>query len=69
MSHRSVFVGNIPASQSEEQLTSLFSGIGQVVNFNLVLDQDTGKPTGHGFCEYATPAQAADAVRAMHGYN
>lgn len=37
---------------SEEQISELFSSAGQVLNFRLVYDRDTGRPKGFGFAEY-----------------
>ncbi|KUI66471.1 Cleavage stimulation factor subunit 2 [Cytospora mali] len=49
---RVVFVGNIPYGLSEEQISELFSSAGQVLNFRLVYDRETGRPKGFGFAEY-----------------
>lgn len=37
---------------SEEQITDIFSTCGQVLNFRLVYDRETGRPKGFGFAEY-----------------
>lgn len=37
---------------SEEQISELFSSAGQVLNFRLVYDRETGRPKGFGFAEY-----------------
>lgn len=44
---------------SEEQISELFSSAGQVLNFRLVYDRDTGRPKGFGFAEY--PDSGMDA--------
>lgn len=49
---RSVFVGNIPYDATEEHLRELFAEVGEVVSFRLMMDKDTGRPKGFGFCEY-----------------
>lgn len=41
-----------PSGLSEEQISDLFSSAGQVLNFRLVYDRDTGRPKGFGFAEY-----------------
>lgn len=48
---------------SEEQIISIFGSVGQVVSFRLVHDQDSGKPKGFGFAEFADTDAAASAVR------
>jgi cleavage stimulation factor subunit 2 len=46
----SVFVGNIPYDANEEQLINIFRTVGEVQNFVLKSDRETGKPKGFGFC-------------------
>jgi cleavage stimulation factor subunit 2 len=64
----SYVVGNIPYDVTEEMLREIFSEAGQVINFRLVTDRDTGKPKGYGFCEYADGATALSAMRNLNGY-
>eukprot|EP00418_Pyrodinium_bahamense_P091896 CAMPEP_0179032636 /NCGR_PEP_ID=MMETSP0796-20121207/11688_1 /TAXON_ID=73915 /ORGANISM="Pyrodinium bahamense, Strain pbaha01" /LENGTH=836 /DNA_ID=CAMNT_0020728865 /DNA_START=63 /DNA_END=2569 /DNA_ORIENTATION=- len=61
-----VFVGNIPYDASEEQLKDVFNRVGVVEDLRLVYDKDTKQPKGYGFCEYADPEIARDAVRYLH---
>ncbi|KAK4998811.1 hypothetical protein LTR66_002039 [Elasticomyces elasticus] len=77
---RVVFIGNIPygalilpnevlrACVSEEQITDIFSRIGQVIHFRLVHDKETGRPKGFGFLEYTDPDAAASAVRNLNNF-
>lgn len=48
---------------TEEQIIHTFSSVGQVLNFRLVYDNDTGRPKGFGFAEFADTDAAASAVR------
>ena len=66
-SSKSVFVGNLPYDATEEQLTTLMSEVGPVINVRIVHDQDTGKPKGYAFCEYADAATALSAMRNLNG--
>lgn len=61
-------VGNISYDVTEEQIRQVFSRAGQVVNFRLVHDRDTGRPKGFGFCEFTDPATAATAIRIFNGH-
>jgi cleavage stimulation factor subunit 2 len=65
-SHRSVFVGNIDFSVTEQQLLQLFSTVGRVVAVRLVSDRETGKPRGFGFIEFSDRDTAASAVRNLN---
>eukprot|EP00250_Pteridium_aquilinum_P008240 c17794_g1_i2 orf=315-2039(-) len=67
--HRCVFVGNIPYDASEEELIRICEEVGPVVSFRLVLDRDTGKPKGYGFCEYRDEETALSARRNLQGYD
>lgn len=66
--HRCVFVGNIPYDATEEQLIEICREVGPVVSFRLVLDRETGKPKGYGFCEYKDEETALSARRNLQGY-
>lgn len=66
--HRCVFVGNIPYDATEEQLIQICEEVGPVVSFRLVIDRDTGKPKGYGFCEYKDEETALSARRNLQGY-
>ncbi|XP_011628966.1 cleavage stimulating factor 64 isoform X1 [Amborella trichopoda] len=65
---RCVFVGNIPYDATEEQLVQICEEVGPVVSFRLVLDRETGKPRGYGFCEYKDVETANSARRNLQGY-
>lgn len=53
---------------SEQQIEDIFSRVGQVLNFRLVHDKETGRPKGFGFLEYADPDAAASAVRNLNDH-
>ncbi|KAH9307928.1 hypothetical protein KI387_035839, partial [Taxus chinensis] len=60
--------GNIPYDATEEQLVEICKEVGPVVSFRLVVDRETGKPKGYGFCEYRDEETAASARRNLQGY-
>jgi len=63
-----VFVGNIPYDATEQQLIDIFQEVGPVVSFRLVIDRETGKTKGFGFCEYRDAETALSAMRNLNGY-
>ncbi|KAJ4336108.1 hypothetical protein N0V87_005689 [Didymella glomerata] len=81
---RVVFIGNIPygtgsmhSSQdvanpslggTEELIIETLGRVGQVLNFRLVYDKETGRPKGFGFAEFADADAAASAVRNLNDY-
>lgn len=53
---------------SEELITETLSRVGQVLNFRLVYDKDSGRPKGFGFAEFSDAEDAASAVRNLNDY-
>ena len=53
---------------TEEQIIHTFSSVGQVLSFRLVYDNDTGRPKGFGFAEFADTDAAASAVRNLNNF-
>ena len=53
---------------TEEQIIDIFSTVGKVLTFRLVYDNDTGRPKGFGFAEFADTDAAASAVRNLDKY-
>jgi len=53
---------------TEEQIIHMFGSVGQVLNFRLVYDKDTGRPKGFGFLEFSDVDAAASAVRNMNDH-
>ncbi|KAJ1424943.1 Transcription termination and cleavage factor, C-terminal domain [Sesbania bispinosa] len=62
------WIGNIPYDATEEQLIEICKEVGPVVSFRLVIDRETGKPKGYGFCEYKDEETALSARRNLQGY-
>lgn len=46
---KSIYVGNLPFSATEEEVRNLFSQFGAVHTVKLINDRDTGRPRGFGF--------------------
>ncbi len=59
-----IYVGNLPFSATEGEVTELFSEFGEVESVHLVTDRDTGRPRGFGFVEMAEGAD--EAISALH---
>ena len=55
---KSIYVGNLPWSATEEQVQSLFADYGPVVSVKLVSDRETGRARGFGFVEMEEPGAA-----------
>lgn len=64
---KKLFIGNLPFSMTEEQLTALFGEYGQVESFNIVKDKFNGRSKGFGFVEYSNEEEAQKAIAALDG--
>ena len=57
-----LYVGNLPASVTSDDLKTLFSPHGEIHSVNLITDRDTGRPRGFGFVEMENTQAAIDAL-------
>lgn len=64
---KSIYVGNLPFTASEEDVRSLFEPFGAVSSVKLVSDRDTGRPRGFGFVEMDDDGDAETAIRELNG--
>lgn len=63
-----VYVGNLPFSVDEQQLRALFEEGGrEVLEVNIVMDRDTGRPRGFAFVNMASQEEAQGAITALNG--
>lgn len=62
-----VFIGNLSFRTSREELNVLVSAAGTVVDLYMPTDRATGKPRGFAFVEFASDAEAAEAIRQLNG--
>jgi RNA recognition motif-containing protein len=63
---RRLYVGNLPYSATEEQLTELFGRAGKVDNVRVMRDMATGRARGFAFVEMATDDEAQKAITQFH---
>jgi cold-inducible RNA-binding protein len=64
---KKLYVGNLPFSATEEDITSRFSACGTVESAKLITDRDTGRSKGFGFVEMSTDAEAQAAIEKLNG--
>ena len=62
-----LFVGNLSFDLTENDLQDAFAAHGTVVETNLMMDRETGRPRGFGFVTMSTPAEAQKAIDALNG--
>ncbi len=64
--NRRIFVGNLAAQVTMDDLDRLFSQHGEVKNVCLQRDKYTGASRGFGFVEMRSPQAAAAAIAALN---
>jgi len=64
---RKLYVGNLPYSATESELSNKFTEFGTVETINLITDRDTGHSKGFGFVEMASEAEAKAAIAGLNG--
>ena len=63
---RRLYVGNLPYSTTEDQLTELFSRAGKVDNVRVMRDMATGRALGFAFVEMSSDDDAQKAISELH---
>ncbi len=62
----SIYVGNLPAAATEDELLQAFSQHGKVSTVNIVKDRETGRPRGFAFVEMPNGNEAAQAMKELN---
>src|SRR5918999_5118988 len=63
---RRLYVGNLPYSATEDQLTDLFSQAGKVDSVRVMRDMATGRARGFAFVEMGSDDDAQKAISEFH---
>ena len=63
---RKLYVGNLPYSTTEDQLTELFSRAGKVDSVRVMRDMATGRARGFAFVEMVSDEDAQNAISQLN---
>jgi cold-inducible RNA-binding protein len=63
---RRLYVGNLPYTATEEELTELFSRAGKVDSVRVMRDMATGRARGFAFVEMGSDEDAQKAIAEFH---
>ncbi len=66
---RKLYVGNLPDSATEQDLSDKFATFGTVLSVRLITDRDTGRIRGFGFIEMMSEVEAHAAIDSLNGTN
>ena len=62
-----IYVGNLPFSVRDNELSELFSEYGEVKSANVILDRSSGLSKGYGFVEMDDKNAAEEAIQYLNG--
>ncbi|MCF7797813.1 MAG: RNA-binding protein [Lentisphaeria bacterium] len=65
---KTIYVGNLPFSASEDDIRNVFAEYGEVHSVKLITDRDTGRPRGFGFVEMDEDP-ANQAIEGLQDYS
>lgn len=63
-----LYVGNLPYSATEEELSKMFGQAGTVTSVAIIKDRETGRSKGFAFIEMGTQAEAQKAITMFNSY-
>jgi RNA recognition motif-containing protein len=63
---KTLFVGNLPFSSTQSEITDHFGRLGTVHSVNLIVHRETGRPKGFCFIEM-DDAGAEEAIKTLNG--
>lgn len=64
---KSIYVGNLPFTASEDEVRGLFSQYGDVQSVKIVTDRESGRPRGFAFVEMPD-SDAEAAIEGLSGH-
>lgn len=62
-----LFVGSLPYSTTDDQLSEIFSEAGTVVSAKVIFDRETNRSKGFGFVEMSSDDEAKAAIDKLNG--
>lgn len=63
---KKLFVGNLPFTMADADLSTIFSAYGTVTSANVVIDKFSKRSKGFGFVEFETEEDAMKAMEALN---
>lgn len=62
-----LYVGNLPWTIKDQELTELFASHGNVVRAKVVTDRETGRSRGFGFVTMGSAEEGQAAIQSLNG--
>ncbi len=64
-----IYVGNLPYTATEEDITGLFAAYGPVERVKIITDRETGRSKGFAFVTLGDQSQLNASIEALNGYD
>lgn len=64
---KKLYVGNLPYSVSDSDLSQMFEAHGDVQSAQVIMERETGRSKGFGFVEMGSDQEAQAAINALNG--
>ena len=62
-----IYVGNLPWSTTDQELSDMFGEMGEVRSATVITDRETGRSRGFGFVEMDNDDNAKKAIADLNG--
>ena len=64
-----LYVGNLPKSTTQEELSALFTQAGEVTSTDIITDRNSGESKGFAFVTMSTQSEAEKAIHMFNAYS
>ncbi len=64
-----IYVGNLPYTATEEDVSGLFANYGPVERVKIITDRETGRSKGFAFVTLGDQSQLNASIEALNGYD
>jgi RNA recognition motif-containing protein len=64
---KKLYVGNLPFTTTDQDLSDIFTQVGQVASAKVIMDRDSGRSKGFGFVEMNSDEEAQNAISQFNG--
>lgn len=64
-----LYIGNLPKSTTDEELSTLFTQAGEVTLIDVIKDRDSGESKGFAFITMSTQSEAEKAIHMFNSYS
>jgi cold-inducible RNA-binding protein len=64
---KKLYVGNLPFNTTDQDLSEIFTQVGQVASAKVIMDRDSGRSKGFGFVEMNSDEEAQNAISQFNG--